>query len=324
MVEYLRQFSGYTQRGALHAMGAVPIGQTYKGSLLQLAGARMEMGSLAGVGAGKMMRFGMVGALSAGSLALLSGSDESGQAAVTGGFTAAMLGARLPMLNASRMPGAGGTGWGRFLTPGLSIGMSSYFIYKGYEDNGLQGARDALVWDIATNAAVAKFGYKKIHPELAIGASRGAVISRGMLTHAKLFLGAGIGAQVGQAIGDSIGIPGASIAGTFAGAYVGAAPVRFMASHPIIAAGAVVAGGLAATGYGAYEVMKMGYAHQQARKGIQTSGDLAAFMTVGANTMRERAVQAIQKSHMNARSALGQEANFMHYPGKNYFSKYRV
>ena len=142
--------------------------------------------------------------------------------------------------------------------------------------------------------------------------------------HGARFLGAGIGAQIGQAIGDRIGVPGASIAGAFAGAFVGAAPMRFMAAHPIIGAGAVVAGGLAATGYGAYEVMKMGYAQKQSRRGIQTSGDLAAFMTQGANTMRARSVQAIQKSATNARSALGQEANFMHYPGRNYFSQYRM
>ena len=96
-----------------------------------------------------------------------------------------------------------------------------------------------------------------------------------------------------------------------------------MASHPFIAMGAAAVGGVAAAGYGAYEVLKMGYAQKQSRKGIQTAGDLAAFNTMGANTMRSRAVQAIQKSHTNARSALGGEANFMHYSSRNYHSPYR-
>ena len=42
------------------------------------------------------------------------------------------------------------------------------------------------------------------------------------------------------------------------------------------------------------------------------TGDMTAFSTGQAYSMRQRSMQAIQKSHLNARSALGNEANYMH------------
>jgi hypothetical protein len=326
-LDYVSSFLNYANGGALHAIGAQPIGKGLIGpvgatDIWRLAGGQLELRAGQKALFGNVARSGIAGAVGAGMLAYATG-DDVGTAAVAGGFMTAMITSKPELLIGGKAAGAA-KGMGRFLEPGLTVGMSGYFVYKGYQDNGIQGARDAAVWDIAVNSAVAKFGYKAAgYPEAAIMASRGAIVSKGFISHSARFLGAGVGAQIGQAIGDSIGIPGGSIAGAFAGAYVGAAPLRFVASHPIISAGAVVAGGMAAAGYGAYEVMKMGYAQKQSRRGIQTSGDLAAFMTTGAQTMRARSVQAIQKSHMNARSALGQEANFMHYPSKNYFSQYR-
>lgn len=326
MSDFIHNFVSYVQEGAAHATGANPIGLVKGGgTLYEQMGHRYELG-WKGKTASKsaFFRGGFSGALAAGSLTAFSGGDASdvGSAAMGGG----LLGAAI-----SSTPHLGdkvvrtGMGWGGVaLSTAPIAAFSGYAIYQGYKDNGMTGARDAAIWDIATNAAVRKFAYTTIHPEAAIGATQGAIISRGMLATGVRFMGAGIGASIGQAIGDKIGLPGASIAGAFAGAYVGADPLKFAAAHPIIGAGAVVAGGLAATGYGAYEVMKMGYAQKQSRKGIQTSGDLAAFMTAGANTMRARAVQAIQKSHTNGRSALGQEANFMSYSSRNYFSQYRA
>jgi len=49
--------------------------------------------------------------------------------------------------------------------------------------------------------------------------------------------------------------------------------------------------------------------------GINTSSSLAAFSTKGAFTSRQMSVQAIQRSHLNARSALGNEAQYMHRRG---------
>jgi hypothetical protein len=94
-------------------------------------------------------------------------------------------------------------------------------------------------------------------------------------------------------------------------------------------AGAVAVGAAplmyTAAAYGASAVvMKAGYNHAQMQKQLHTSGSLASFNTQGAYTMRARAVQAIHKSHLNARSVLGQEASFLHYPSRNYSSRYRM
>lgn len=91
---------------------------------------------------------------------------------------------------------------------------------------------------------------------------------------------------------------------------------------PALAAGAVAAGayGMARVGTSA---LKAGYNHAQMQKAIHTSGDMAAFSTSGANTMRQRAVMAIAKSQLNARSALGQEASYMSMPSRSYHSRYK-
>ena len=73
---------------------------------------------------------------------------------------------------------------------------------------------------------------------------------------------------------------------------------------------------LAAAGIGL--TVKMGQwskdmAYQSTNAGPNlASGDMSAFHTRSAHTMRQRSLQAIQKSHLNARSALGNEAQHQH------------
>lgn len=240
----------------------------------------------------------------------------------------------------SEMPGFDKMSWrqkGPMIGYGLfQVGASIYPVYHGYQEDGFYGAYQAAVWDVATNAAMVRFGYGTPGHGVKEGAgglgkgTRGSKIpgtelkSGGMGKFFGRYVGAGIGAAVGQAV---LGTPGA-----FIGGYIGAAPVtglKNIASSRlgVAAVGATVAAGAVGwASYGAYHVVKgvaqAGYAHAQARKGIDTSGDMAAFMTKGAFSMRERAVQAIHKSHINARSALGQEANFMH-SNRNYHSRWR-
>lgn len=194
----------------------------------------------------------------------------------------------------------------------LTLGFSAFNIYQGYSENGAKGAFDAAAWDIATNAAVGHFAYKReILKNGLISVTQpgvGKLVGKG--------LGAGLGATLGQSIA---GAPGA-----FAGAYVGAA---FSSRAGLVAMGAgAVAGGMvmapAAAMYGAYKLANYGAARTAGQRRIDTAGDMSAFMTGNAMTMRSRAVQAIHKSHLNARSALGQEASFLHQ-NRNYFSTYR-
>jgi hypothetical protein len=228
--------------------------------------------------------------------------------------------------------------WGRVAGSSLGGLVSGYYIYKGVKEDGLAGGKDAAVWDVATSSAIVRFAYGAMGTSgAAAGPGSGARARMamlgakpagakivfggggGMLLGISRSLGAGVGATMGQAV---LGTPGA-----FIGGYVGAAPIRFAATHPLLAGGMAAGAVAAAVGYGTYSVVKgtyqAGAAHRQGQRGINTSGSMAAFMTSGAQTMRARAVQAIHKSHLNARSALGQEAGFMHAPGKNYHSMYR-
>jgi hypothetical protein len=68
-------------------------------------------------------------------------------------------------------------------------------------------------------------------------------------------------------------------------------------------------------GFTAYENFQKGIQTYHNKVGVPTQGNLAAFMTQGAWTSRQMAVQSIQKSHMNARSAMGNEAQYMHRLG---------
>ena len=115
----------------------------------------------------------------------------------------------------------------------------------------------------------------------------------------------------------------AAFAGAFTGAFAGAfAGARLMRS-PLLALGtAAIVGGSTAVMKAGGNLLKSGYRRSQQNKMAHTAGSTAAFMTQGAVTMRQRAVQAMHKSHLNARSALGQEATLMHRP-INYFSTYR-
>lgn len=244
-------------------------------------------------------------------------SPTPAAAATTGRglFTMAGIKARMP-----------GNPWG--------LGLGALMVYSGFQEGGLSGAYDALALNVAVEASLFKWGYgvgnalqsprnkwlannTKLagHP-LKIGT--GSAIFRG--------LGASVGGFLGQQAGLATGVPMAGTIGATLGAYVGAAPLRALGSHPIVG-GVLAAGATAAVAsYGAYSIIKsfgeMGYQRRQMTRGVNTDGNMAAFMTQNALTMRGRSVEAIAKSHMNARSALGQEASFMHSP-RNYNSRYR-
>jgi len=219
---------------------------------------------------------------------------------------------------------------------GAGLAFSGYNIYSGYKEGGIWGAKDAAVWEVAAGSAAARFAYGSVGssgPSANIGL-RARLAGIGMKnagTAVAFGGGAGMGAGMARAggavLGASIGQAVLGTPGAFIGGFIGAAPLRFAATHPLIAGGMIATAGAAAVGYGTYSVvkggLKAGYDHRQRQKGIDTSGSMAAFMTQGAMTMRSRAVQSIHKSHLNARSALGQEAGFMHMPSKNYHSRYR-
>lgn len=142
-------------------------------------------------------------------------------------------------------------------------------------------------------------------------------------------MGATIGMEVGATIGSAatslIGSGGPSdtsgamlggLLGTIGGAKMGAyafssIPTAIVAGLGIAATTAVVSRSM--------DALKSGF---DTKRGLNIAGDTANYFTRNAVTMRQRAVQSMQKSNMNARSAFGQEASLMHM-NRDMFSQYK-
>jgi hypothetical protein len=220
----------------------------------------------------------------------------------------------------------------------LGLGFSSYIIASAWAEGGIGAAYDMAVVDLAASAGVARWGYgspgtrgytnaKGIGVRTGIKQAGTTLSSGGMASNLFRYAGGATGATIGQVVGGALGVPFGSTAGAVIGGYIGSAPLSALARHPGLVFGAMAATaavGAVYTGFHASkQILDAGYSHRQMQKGVNTDGDMAAFMTQNATTMRAKAVQAIHKSYTNGRSALGQEANFMHYPGRNYHSRYR-
>ncbi len=197
--------------------------------------------------------------------------------------------------------------------------MSGYFIASGFAENGFQGAMDAYFLDIATSRAIA--GTVSSRTVETVGKGKKAKDMITVTRHVGMLgmLPTGIGAFMGYEMGSSV----AGVPGGFVGAGVGAKAGAFIARNPFFG-GAMVLGGLAAKKAGEYavsavgQVIKEGHRRGKMRHRIDTAGSTAAFFTQNAVTSRGRAFQAMRKSHLNARSALGMEATMTHM-NRSYF-----
>jgi hypothetical protein len=214
---------------------------------------------------------------------------------------------------------------GSYAFPGLAIGGTLVGAYLGYQEDGLSGARDMMLFDLAINSAFMsgysktaagymdpKIGKATISGRLAGKTGKLGMLGRGVgLT--KNLAGSVLGAMAGEALG---GTPGA-----FAGAFLGAKLGRGTSSVLLAAGTGVGLAGAEVVKQGS-AVLKAGYMNQRMRRRIDTAGSMASFMTKNAFTERSRAVQAMHRSHLNARSALGGEAGYMHN-SRDYFSRYK-
>lgn len=209
-------------------------------------------------------------------------------------------------------------GMSSFLWPAFTLGATGISTGSAFMEEGLWGAAKSIMYD----ANVAAASYQAAHYN-----SMGQFIKQpSMASYGMRGIGAAIGASVVGSAFSSVPVIGEPL-GYVLGSSMGAAPMRFLGKHPVVAGGAVAVGaavvGTRLAMRGTYEVLRHGYETRQASRGIDTAGDLSAFMTQAAFTQRERGVQAMQNSHMNARSALGREASYLSYPQRSYFSRYR-
>ena len=189
-----------------------------------------------------------------------------------------------------------------------------------YATGGLGGVVADAYADVWGSAAGNKYGYSKSLNEAggytwkSKGMFTGPLVRRfggNLAVHG--FRAATIGG--GAAIAGPVGAAAGWIAGTALSpraAMVGAA------ISPVALPVALGTLGVAAAGYAAYSGGKAladaGYRHAQTKKAIHTSGDLSAFTTRRAATMRQRALVNMNRSVNNARSALGQEAAILSRP----------
>lgn len=206
-------------------------------------------------------------------------------------------------------------GTGKLALAGSLAGplMSGYFIAQGFNENGFAGAMDAYFLDVATSRSIVNEMGSTV-----VDKSAGTV----SVTRRLGFFGglaAGFGAFAGYEIGHSI----AGVPGGFVGAAGGGKAMALMARYPGVGIPLAV-GGYALKEAGEYAVnavshiVKEGYRRRKMRRRIDTGGDTAAFFTRNATTTRGRAFQAMRKSHLNARSALGMEAQMTHL-NRSYF-----
>lgn len=190
--------------------------------------------------------------------------------------------------------------------------MSGSMIIGGYKEGGFAGAMDAYFLDVATSRAVNAERFNKVMDK----AGNVTVTTRlGMMGS----IGAGFGAFAGYELGSQM----AGVPGGFVGASIGAKAAARFATNPY-STGAMILGGLAAKKFGETMVSKVGHTIKQGykrgkmRHRIDTAGSTAAFFTQNAVTTRGRAFEAMRKSHLNARSALGMEATMTHM-NRSYF-----
>ena len=109
------------------------------------------------------------------------------------------------------------------------------------------------------------------------------------------------------------------ILGAAGGAFVGSQLGRGIGSAAIGAAGVMA---IKSAVESTFDKIGSGLKAKSKGRGLNYAGDISAAFTQNAVTMRQRAVQAMHKSHMNARSAMGREATITHM-NRDMFSQYK-
>jgi hypothetical protein len=239
------------------------------------------------------------------------------------------------------MIASGAFSLGEALMPAVGIGMTGMFALQGYQEGGVIGAARSFGIDAAVNTSMAQYGYTQLKngnqiqmvPKPIFGGVAKPVPAvasklewfhpknawRGAMPMMRMGFRQGIGFSAGFATMNAIGGPLGFIAGATVSGLAVKHAGRFTAGG--LAVGGAYLAGKAAVGVGS-SILRAGRRHSQLQRQVQTAGDMSAFTTRGAYTMRERAVQAIQRSHTNSRSALGREASYLH-SNRNYHSIYR-
>jgi hypothetical protein len=87
---------------------------------------------------------------------------------------------------------------------------------------------------------------------------------------------------------------------------------RAAVTNPYVAGAAAVLAVGAGMAYTTYKGAEMSWQYHMKSLPLETAGSTQAFNTGNAATMRQRSMMNIQRSHLNARSAFGNEAQWAH------------
>lgn len=246
-----------------------------------------------------------------------------------------------------------------WLSRAMPLGMSAYGIISSYADGGASEAGKYMVSDILgnyygtqmalegyrvtdaakamstlgmTEAGALKSGYTALEKGQEL-ARISPIFGSGMLGRMLPVMGSITMSTIGMEVGSSIGaftgnVLGmnetiAGVLGGGAGAIGGAAMGAYMmTSLPGLIGGGIGLLATTATVKASQSILQAGFENIGKNKGLGYAGDTASYFTRNAVTMRERAIQAINKSHLNGRSAFGQEATIMHM-NRDMFSQYK-
>ena len=318
-----------TARGAMYSAGMFPLGGTAGGGVFTPKGAP--------IGAYSMMT------------GFVSGDFKPSSSVPSGvvGFNLDKSGEKV--LNAD------------FIKPGkimgaLPLAATALFGIQRYSDEGSVGLRNYIIEDLAANyygneASILRGTVTNLDKVAKLESTTSAVLTEGGIVAgagyqttrtflgskmAGMFapvIGAYTGAEMGGNLGESIGAGlsnmlgfgddmGAGLAGRIFGTVAGAKMGAAVALSPIrLGLGALAIGGMMSAVEVGSGILKTGFKNRKQR-GLDFAGDTAAFFNQAAVTMRQKSVQAMHKSHLNARSAFGQEANIVHF-NRDYFSNFR-
>lgn len=236
----------------------------------------------------------------------------------------------------------------------LAVGLGLYFGYDTYANSESDNAlRDLVLTEVAANYHGFSYAWNKIgdyyfknslfgtsgtvngalngtseiKPVLPMGMALGR-----MAPIVGAYMGAGIGVSVGSSIGKVVGnrLLGleednavAGTVGAVIGSQVGAKIGALGFSSVTLGVGLYLGyTGLQQTVSHQMSILKSGFQERKKMRGLDFANNSDTFFTQTASTMRQRAFEAMSRSQINARSALGNEAKLMHVE-RDAFSTHR-
>ncbi len=236
----------------------------------------------------------------------------------------------------------------------LAIGLGLYFGYDTFANSESDNAlRDLVLTEVGANYHGFAYATNKIgdyYFKNSLFGSSGSVNSTlnggselkplmpGGMALGRMapivgaYMGAGIGVSVGSSIGKVVGnrLLGleednavAGTVGAVIGSQVGAKIGALGFSSVTLGAGLFLGyTGLQQTVSHQMSILKSGFQERKKMRGLDFANNSESFFTQTASTMRQRAFDAMSRSQMNARSALGNEAKLMHVE-RDAFSTHR-